>query len=76
MPVQIKAKALSLQIKTKEVKVTLPEGETEYLIVRLGRLTLEFDADGVNMEELANFVNGRLVSLGLADTQYQLPEES
>lgn len=69
---EVIANITKMQIEAKTVKVKT-EGGFEEMKVKLGRLTLEFDADSVDVAGLSKLINGRAVGIDVRDLQYRLP---
>jgi len=71
--VKIETRVVSVTSKEKVVKhEKTKETPAYYEAVKIGRLTLEFDADHVDIQALNEFVGIEGVALGLAETQMGL----
>ena len=74
MSIHFNAQVKKVTVAEKKIKVESAEGS--YMdTVRIGSITLEFDASGVDVNTLADFIRGVPISLGLADTQFGLGPE-
>lgn len=73
MSIHFNAQVKKVQVAERKIKVESAEG-SYYDTVRIGTITLEFDASGVDVSTLADFIKGVPISLGLADTQFGLGE--
>ncbi|HXG36544.1 MAG TPA: hypothetical protein VNL15_06220 [Dehalococcoidia bacterium] len=68
--VRIAAKVKGMKIDHKTVKAFSNEsGQEEYIDIKIGKLTLEFDADTVNAQELAELINNRAIGIRLDGQQ-------
>jgi len=75
MAVKFDTKVLKVEVREKELKhPASKEAPAYYETVRIGKLTLEFDGDDVDVNQLAHFIGAGPSSVALASTQYQLPE--
>ena len=63
---------VSVSVKSKKVKMEGEDGVKYEGTVKLGKLTLEFDGDRVDVTALAGLTHGRLVTLGIENTQREL----
>ena len=73
MAVTIQGEVTNLQVKAKKVKERAEGGLVYESVERKGKLTLEFDAERVDVEALQRLINGRYITLDLEDTQHRLP---
>lgn len=68
MPVNFSGEVLSVQVKSKKVKQKT--GDVTYEDVqKIGRITIEFDGDDVDVTALAELAHGRTITLSFNDTQ-------
>ncbi len=68
MPVNFEGEILAVQVKSKKIKVK--DGDTTFEeIQRIGRITIEFDADSVDVTGIADLTNGKSITLSFAGTQ-------
>jgi hypothetical protein len=72
MAVTFHGEVTNLQVKAKRVKERHEDGSVWESVERVGKLTLEFDAEKVDVAALQNFIHGRYVTLDLEDTQGRL----
>jgi hypothetical protein len=68
-------KVLKVEVKEKQIKhPQSKEAPAYYEVVREGKLTVEFDGDAVNVQELSDFIGiGVPSTVALARTSHQLP---
>ena len=65
---------ITMSVKSKKIRAKAEDGTVFEAVEKVGRVTLEFDGDAVNVAELQQFINGRYCSLDIDDTQHRLPE--
>ena len=73
--IKFQANVVGVQVKAKKLKAT-DEAGLEYQVTRrIGRLVLEFDGDGADVAAMAQFIHGKAIYIGLADTQTRMMGE-
>ena len=65
MAISIQGEVTNLQVKAKKVKQRGEGGVVFESVERVGKLTLEFDAETVDVAELGKLINGRHIKLEL-----------
>ena len=66
--VKFSGELIAVSVKTKKTKAGTEGEEVE----KIGRLTIEFDGDSVDVAGLAELVSGRRITLELDDPQRRL----
>ena len=74
MAISIQGEVTNLQVKAKKVKQRGEGGVVYESVERVGKLTLEFDAETVDVAELGKLINGRWIKLELEDPQMSFGE--
>jgi len=69
-------RVLKVEVKEKKVKhEETREMPAFFETIKIGKLTLEFDGDNVDVNAVAAMIGDAPVMLGLANTNFQLPPE-
>lgn len=63
------AKVKSMGVKIKTVKEKSEDGRVFEGVEKVGTLTLEFDAESVDVSALSDLIHGMLVTLKIENTQ-------
>lgn len=69
MSVKFNGEVLSMQVKSKKIKERGEGGLTYETVVKVGRITIEFDGDSVDVAALAEIVHGRAITLEADEMQ-------
>lgn len=69
MAVNFDAKVVNVTVKAKERKEKGEDGGMYITFERVGRLTLEFDGESVDVAALGDLIHGRHIGLVVEDTQ-------
>lgn len=73
MSIKFQTRVTKVEVREKKIKIPgSPEMGDDYIVQKIGKLTLEFDGDRVDTSQLAEFVGKDGSYIGLADTQMQL----
>jgi len=72
--IQFDTRVTQVSVKEKTIRHPATKESAEYLeVTKVGKLTLEFDGDDVDVGHLAKFIGDMPVAIGLAETQMSLP---
>ena len=63
------AKVKQMTVKIKTIKEKAEDGTVYEGVEKVGTLTLEFDGDVVDVTALNSLIHGKLVTLGIENTQ-------
>lgn len=75
-PLTFDAKVLKVDVAKKYIKHEASREAPAFIeTMRIGKITLEFDADSVNVHDMTRMITDAPVVIGLANTQHQLPGE-
>jgi hypothetical protein len=70
-PVKLSGEILNVAVKSKKIKERGEGGMMFETVVKIGRITIEFDGDAVDVTALAQLVHGRPITLELDEAQHR-----
>jgi hypothetical protein len=72
MSLDVPGEVTKMNVKTKKFEEKGEDGTKYQGVQRIGEVTIQFDADEVNVGEIANLINGRYSMLSLSDPKMPL----